>query len=136
MFNALCGNVTAAVNLEKPASRIYLRSTLINIILNLLFIPIFGMIGAAFITVLTDGLTTIQFYILLKSRMGLNTIYMKILRTLLAAVLMGIVVWFTNPLHLLIVIIGGILSYAALSFYLGIIDQKLIQSLMGKLKRV
>jgi O-antigen/teichoic acid export membrane protein len=124
LFTAFCGNVAAAVGLERPASRIYLTSTTLNIVLNLLFIPFFGKIAAAVITLVTDGLTMGLFYLLLRQHMELAELTPVLLRTALAAALMGVVVWLVQALGLpvLVVIAIGAVAYAMLALMLRLVD--------------
>lgn len=129
VFCAYCGNVSAAVGLERPASRIYLASAGLNVVLNFLLIPWFGIMAAAAVTVLTDGITAILFYRLLSKEMALNQARDGVLRAALAAGLMGAVVWLVRPLPLPIVIVTGAISYAILVLRMRLIDnQRLIST--------
>ena len=47
LLTAFCGNITAATGLEGPAARIYISSVLMNVVLNLIFIPKYGMLAAS-----------------------------------------------------------------------------------------
>jgi O-antigen/teichoic acid export membrane protein len=113
-FNAFCGNLTTALGLERPASRIYLASTLIGIALYILLIPPFGMVAAAGVTVFMDSLTATRFFLLLRTHIALDQITRKLGLTLLSAGLMGGVVILTSSFELIFVILAGMLTYGAL----------------------
>jgi O-antigen/teichoic acid export membrane protein len=132
MFCAFCGNVTAAVGLERPASRIYMASTALNIGLNLLLIPRFGMMAAAVVTVITDGFTSIRFYRLLSNEMEIHQIGTRLLRTGVAALLMGVVVWFAHPIGLPLVILAGMVCYAFFVLRMRLIDSATLHALTRK----
>lgn len=135
LFTAFCGNVTAAVGLERPAARIYLLSTVLNIVLNLAFIPFFGMIAAAVITLVTDAMTTLLFYRLLAAQMDLAAITPVLARTGLAAALMGGVVALAHAwgLPVLLVIAIGAVSYGALVLALRLIDPSLLRKALRRI---
>jgi O-antigen/teichoic acid export membrane protein len=122
LFNAFSGNLTTALGLEHPASRIYLLSALVGIALYLLLIPPFGMIAAAGVTVFIDVLTATRFFILLHERIQLGQTARQLGLTVLAAGVMGGVVMLTNFLDLFLVILVGALTYGALVLWLGLID--------------
>jgi O-antigen/teichoic acid export membrane protein len=121
-FNAFCGNLTTALGLERPTSRIYLLSTVVGISLYLLLIPPFGMVAAAGVTVFIDVLTATRFFILLHERIQLGQTARQLGLTVLAAGVMGGVVMLTNFLDLFLVILVGALTYGALVLWLGLID--------------
>jgi O-antigen/teichoic acid export membrane protein len=100
--------------LERPASRIYLASTLIGIALYILLIPPFGMVAAAGVTVFMDSLTATRFFLLLRTHIALDQITRKLGLTLLSAGLMGGVVILTSSFELIFVILAGMLTYGAL----------------------
>lgn len=138
LFTALCGNLTAAVGLEHPASRIYLLSAALNIALNLLLIPRLGGLGAAIVTVLTDTISAYLFYRLLATRMDLRALVKPLARAVLAAALMGGAVWVARDLGLpfLLNIALGALVYGGLAIGMRLVDPALFQQMAGKLRRV
>lgn len=131
LFNAFCGNVTAAVGLERPAARIYLTSAVLNFTLNILFIPTYGMLAATIITLLTDGLTLIMFFILLSTHMDIGKINPAMLRIAMITLLMGALVWIVRDLPLPLVTILGITLYGVLAILIGLIDLTLFRRFVG-----
>lgn len=128
MFNALCGNITAAIRLERPAAWIYGISTAIGTILYLIFIPSYGAQAAAMITVLADGICAVLFFVLLQQHLALGQIAGRLTLTLGIAAMMGGVVWLLAPLGLLPAISAGIVSYGALALAIGVVDRSILRS--------
>ncbi len=95
MFASFCGNITTVVGEERSAARINIINTVANVGLNLFFIPMYGLVGAAIISVVTDMISALQFYLLLRKKLHLPPISWLLVRTITAAVLMAI------PVHLL-----------------------------------
>ena len=98
MFAAFCGNMTTIVRLEKSAAKIYTLNAIVNVIFNLILIPRYGMIGASIVTVVTDIVSAVQFYLLLRPRLNLPNMNGIWTRTVLASGLMAGMVWFSRSL--------------------------------------
>ncbi len=96
MFASFCGNITTVVGQERAAARINTINTIANVGLNLLFIPMYGLVGAAIISVVTDLISALQFYLLLRKQLHLPSIAWLMARTIVAAFIMAV------PVHLLI----------------------------------
>lgn len=122
MFNAFCGNLTAATGLERPAARIYLFSTILNIVLNLLLIPDFGFMAAAVNTVLTDGLTSVRFAILLHNQIEIGRIAPRVSRIVVSTLAMGAIVWMVRDNGLPVAIVAGTVVYGLLAVVLRLGD--------------
>jgi O-antigen/teichoic acid export membrane protein len=140
LFNALAGNVTAAVGLERPAARIYLLSAVLNIILNLAFIPLYGGIAAAVITVVTDTISGLLFFRLLAPDMQLSRVLPTLVRAGAAALLMGAAVYLALPLLSLtaglpLVVAVGAITYAALLLPLRVIEPALAARIVEQVRR-
>lgn len=131
---AMAGNITTAIGQEHPAARIYFVSAVANVVLNLIFIPRFGMIGASWITILTDALITLWFYRLLAPQMALRHTLPALGRIVLAAGAMGVGVAWLNGLGspLLLTIVVGAVLYAVLAVGMGLVKP---QSLIHWLRR-
>jgi O-antigen/teichoic acid export membrane protein len=100
MYHSFCGNVTQSIKHENAAARIYGSLGVVNVILNLILIPRFGIIGAAFSTVLTDLMGAAQFYIFLRHEFGAGLGLKRLIRIGLSAVFMGVIVVALRQLNL------------------------------------
>jgi O-antigen/teichoic acid export membrane protein len=114
MFAAFCGNMTTITGEERSAARINTINTIANVGLNLYFIPRFGLVGAALITVLTDLISALQFHFLLRQKLHLPNITVPLLKTLAASLLMAIPVYFARDLHVFFTILIGGVTYVAI----------------------
>jgi O-antigen/teichoic acid export membrane protein len=126
MFVAFCGNMTTIIGAERAAARINTINTGANIILNLIFIPIYGFLGAAVVTVITDLISSIQFHFLLSKRLNLPNIRSIIAKVLLAVAIMAVPVYMLTNTHVFIPIIAGAVVYSVLILVFRVIsDQEL-----------
>jgi O-antigen/teichoic acid export membrane protein len=115
MYHTFCGNITQSIKRERSAAFVYGSLGVINFILNMIFIPRLGIVGAAFVTVLTDMVGAIGYYLLLRGAFGPGLGFKRIFRLGIAALIMGIIAYFIQFWNLLIVIaISGVV-------YLGIV---------------
>jgi len=135
MLLAFFGNVTAAVGLERPAARIYLLSSGVNLVLNLALIPPFGILAASAVTVLTDLITGALFLRLLREQLELRRIGAAFARMGLATGVMSAVVWISRPLPLPLVVAVGAATYFALAISFGLIDRSLAVAALGRVRR-
>jgi O-antigen/teichoic acid export membrane protein len=81
---------------EKKAARSVLISTGVNIIANIIFIPMYGMMAAAVITVITEIVLVIQYVLVLRSNVHFDGVR-SVRYPLIAAGLMGAAVLFAHP---------------------------------------
>lgn len=127
LFNAFAGNVTAAVGLEHSSWRTFMTGALLGILLYPPAILLFGMLGAAIVTVLTDGLNTVLFYRLLGKHLQSNEVGPVLLKVSLSTALMGLIVWAMRSIVILpIVIVSGVVCYVAVAVVLGLVDQAML----------
>lgn len=119
MYNAFCGNLSSSIRAEKGAARIYVSLAIFNVVVNLILIPRFGVISAAFVTVLTDMLGAAQFYLLFRHSFGAGLGFKHLRRLWLAVALMGVIVYFLSQLiNFILVIPIAAVSYLALTWFL------------------
>lgn len=127
LFNAFAGNVTAASNLERTAWRIFMTGTLIGVVLYVPAILQFGILGAAVVTVLADGVNTVLFYRLIGREASLNRISLKLVMVIAATLVMGAIVWASSRYLILpVVVLTGAVVYGAAAWLLGLVDRSLV----------
>jgi O-antigen/teichoic acid export membrane protein len=122
MFSAFCGNMATIVSEERAAARIYSVNAVANIALNLYAISNFGMIGASFITVVTDLIGSLQFYLLFSRKLHLPNMTTTFVRVAIASVVMGAAVWLAGDRHLFVLIGVGTVVYVAMVLVLRLFD--------------
>jgi O-antigen/teichoic acid export membrane protein len=119
LYNAFCGRIANAVQNEKQAARIFFSVGVMNVALNFALVPTFGMIGACFATVLTDMFGSGLCYGLYRKQMGAGLQFKRILRILLAVIVMSIVVILLRDLNVILLIFVAGTVYAGLIILLG-----------------
>jgi O-antigen/teichoic acid export membrane protein len=101
--------VTTATDKEKKAVRVYVAAAVLNLVTNIIAIPIWGYVGAAVSTVLTEVVALLLFYAVLHREFPLADWGNTLVKPLLAGLVMagGILVLKSAPL-LLVITIGGL----------------------------
>lgn len=94
----------------------------ISVILNYIFINVYGYIGAAFAMVLTEGLVVFLITVVLWRLQFRYIPDIRILRLILAGAGMVILFNFLLPFNLIAAIVAGAISYLGLLFILKILD--------------
>ncbi len=108
------------VGRESQAARAVLLASLVNIMLNFLFIPWYGMVAAATTTVLTEVLLVVIYLWQLRREISLGALGAACWKPGLAAGLLLAVLLLAHyvPLPGLVIILGGVM-YGVLLFLLG-----------------
>jgi O-antigen/teichoic acid export membrane protein len=104
MYHTFSGNIANSTLREGNAARIYVSLGIVNLALNLFLVPQFGIIGAAFATVLTDVVGAAQFYFLFRREFGAGLGLKRLVRIGFAAVLTGILTYLLHDLNFLIIV--------------------------------
>ncbi|NWG15746.1 MAG: flippase [Chloroflexi bacterium] len=144
MYTALCGNMTTAIKKEGRAMATYLSLAALNLILNLVFIPLYGLIAASVMTVAAELTGAILFYVFFRREFGAGLGFKHMVRLIVAAVLMGVVVYLLRDFHLLINITLSAIFYLVVVWLIGAlsVDERALltglvrRKLGGALRRV
>jgi O-antigen/teichoic acid export membrane protein len=113
-LSSLCGQVTTASDKENKAMRVYIIAALLNVVSNIIAIPIWGYIGAAVSTIMTEAVALLLFYRVIHSEFPLTDVGNSLLKPILAGLVMGIGVFLLRDWSLFAVISSGALIYGVL----------------------
>jgi O-antigen/teichoic acid export membrane protein len=111
MYTSLGGNIAQAIGKEVAAARIFGFEAVVNLILNLIFIPQYGMIAAAVVTVATELSGALLFYLVFRREFGAGLDLRHSLRLAFCAAIMGIVIYLLQDESLLVSIPVGAAVY-------------------------
>lgn len=124
-INGNVGSVLNAAHKEYSITKICGSAALLNIILNLVFIPNYSYYGAAFTTVLSEALVfVLQFYVLKQiNQLPDKHLLYDIIKIIMASGILAIVLYFLN-LNLWLAIPVSIVVYFAALILLKTIDDE------------
>ncbi|MEO8609116.1 MAG: flippase [Chloroflexota bacterium] len=119
MYHMFSSYMSTAIQTERRAALIYVTMGVLNLVLNLLLVPLFGVVGAALTTVLTDLVGAALFYFMLRHQLGAGLGLKRLIRVPLAAALMGILIYLLRDQSLFVMVGAGAVAYIALIWVSG-----------------
>jgi O-antigen/teichoic acid export membrane protein len=108
----------------------------VNLVLNLVLIPHFGIIGSSFSTVLTDMVGALSYYVMLRHEFGPGLNFARVIRLVAAAAIMGLLIEFIRDWNILVVAGIGALVYVAVVWVSGAFSREERQQLIGLASRL
>ncbi len=116
-FGYLAGNMVVILELQGRFARYAALGLVVNAALNLLLIPRYGFLAAAWVTLVTEvTVMSLSMRAVLKA-LSMTPRFQRILRTLLAAAVMGLVTWIAKTVG---VPLAGLVAVAAASYLPGL----------------
>jgi O-antigen/teichoic acid export membrane protein len=141
----LLGRVADTMHLERRAAKINVINAAITVVLDLILVPTLGILGAALALVGGRTIRLAQFWRLVGSNLVMRRRWSTVARGVLAAFVMGVLVWAAGELAilgsneskvaLLALIAIGALAYGAALLLLGVIDRQDLGFLFRTLTR-
>jgi O-antigen/teichoic acid export membrane protein len=113
LFMYIVANALVISQLTKFAVMITGANVIINILGNLLLIPYLGIRGAALMTVISELIQGSFYFYFIRKKITHFRLFGLFVKPLLAAAIMGLVVWQMKDSNLLIALSSGMLTYAA-----------------------
>jgi O-antigen/teichoic acid export membrane protein len=132
-ISVIFNNTVISLGKQRELIKPYLVLVLVNILLNLILIPKISYIGSSVSTVITELLVLIftaqiVFNNLPKLTLSLNNLY----KTMLSAIIMGLLIFFIRDMNLFFVVFSSIFVYGLFLYLLGGISPELIKSIVKK----
>jgi O-antigen/teichoic acid export membrane protein len=119
------GRVLLVSNYERGAARSLMLSTGFNLVCNLLLVPLFGLVAAAIMTVITEAMLVGQYIWLLRRTMRVLPWSYVLVRPLLATILTGGLLLLLRPfIPFLANVAAGIVAYMVLLLALGVVGRE------------
>jgi O-antigen/teichoic acid export membrane protein len=114
------GNAIFAINQEKKLFGYALLGVFGNLILDIIFIPIWGIAGSALATVINQTIGILYLTFLTKKYIPLKTDIKNLFKILAGSLIMGVFVWMSliAKANLFVSIFVGVVSYLAVLFAL------------------
>lgn len=136
MYTSLGGNMTTSIQKERIAMRIYICEAILNIVANIILIPQYGVVAACFTTVATEMVGVVLFYLFFRREFGAGVGMNHVLRLVLAAIVMGVVVFLLRNFNLLISVSAGGVVYLVMVWVLQALTPDERDLLMGFVRRI
>ncbi|PJE59802.1 MAG: hypothetical protein COU85_01695 [Candidatus Portnoybacteria bacterium CG10_big_fil_rev_8_21_14_0_10_44_7] len=116
-LGALYSNMLIAANLQKKLTLVYGVGAVVNLALNLVFIPRFSYNGAAATTVFTELLVTFLMFLFLARQIKFRPSFRSAWPPLLAGAAMAVFLFFFQAWPFWALVVGGSLIYGAFLYF-------------------
>ena len=123
-INYIMGATMIAIHKEKEGMYILFLNAVVNIILNLLLIPKYSLYGAAIATVLTEIFYFSGYYYIMSRHIGKIDVLSLVLKPLIASLIMGMVIYYSINLNVIVLVALGALVYSACMYMLKAVNEE------------
>jgi O-antigen/teichoic acid export membrane protein len=127
----LFGSSIIALNKQKTCAWIYFMGMIFNVVTNLIFIPKYRYIGAAWTTTATELLVTVAMIILIYKTIHYLPKF-RIIRPLIAGVIMAGFLYLFNGWNVFLLVGGGLVIYSIVLYLIGGIKKDEVRLLTRK----
>ncbi len=122
-INSVTNYLLVAINQVRKLTNAFLIATIFNIVVNIIFIPIYGFYAAAISTILSELLLGILFQSTVYKQLSPTPFSKLFGRILMAATLLVTVIITLSRISILLSIIIGICSYLSIVLYVDVFNQ-------------
>ena len=135
-FGALFGYAIVATGQQKKMIGFYLFDAVFSLIAYLIFIPAFGIVAAAILTVLTETLITIPAFWLIRKTTDFRLHFGVFFKAMIAAIIMSVILIGLFSQSVITLIIVGAIVYFVVLYWLRGFRKEDILAMIGKNKLV
>lgn len=125
------GHVAVAIDAQKKTLWIYLSCALITLTGYLVFIPLYGMMGAAWMSVFSELYVAIMLALVIYPLSKLKLNFVPIFKSIFSAGIMGGVIFLLNDFPAVLLILLGAGIYSLILFITGGISKETIQTILS-----
>src|SRR3989339_157301 len=125
------GHVAVAIDKQKQTMWIYISDAIITLIGYLIFIPKFGMYGAAWITVFSELYAGILLFFVIRHYIKIKLEIKTFGKIILSGICMGSILFLFQHIHIILLIIVGMISYSLAIIGTQAISRKTIREIIS-----
>jgi O-antigen/teichoic acid export membrane protein len=129
-FSTLFGHVVVVLNKQKPMIWAYAIDAFLSLIGYLVFIPKFGIWGAAWMTVFSEGLMVFFTYLMVVKTSHLVLHWKVFGKILFSTLVAALVIWFWRDFQWVLAAFLGITVYFVLLYFTQAIDKETIREII------
>lgn len=130
-YTQLLSYTIVAMGKQKYTLKYIIIASVLALTAYFIFIPTYSYIAAAIITVLVEGSIMLAFYIFIKKQLARKISWQIFRRTLLSALIMGVVILVLKPLPLLLIIVIAVTIYTICLILFRAINPKEIKAMLN-----
>ncbi len=135
-FGMTFGQMALAIDNQRQAVWIYAIDAIVSVVAYFIFIPRYGMYGAAYVTIFSEFFAGIGLLALCAWHLNLWPKIFTALKIILASTIMGSVIYRLQLSNIIYSVILGIITYAILIPVLNIISRQTIREIIFRSKTI
>lgn len=128
----LSGHAIVAINKQKETLWVYALGAILGLLFYFLLIPTFGSLGAAWGTVLIEGVVNTILFLLLWKHTGYIPQLGTTFRALFASLVMALILFFIPSVHVVLSVLIGGCVYGMVLYLLGGIRKEMLREIFSK----
>lgn len=128
-LGGIYGHVSVAIEKQKQTLWIFMSNAVITLIGYMIFIPLYGMWGAAWMTVFSELYAGFFLMIVVHRYTGMKVELQTFAKIVFAAIVMGAVLYIFNTLHVLLLLPLGLVVYGVFLFGLGAVSKETLKEI-------
>ena len=130
-LGAVFGHTAVAIDKQKQTMWIYMSDAVITLIGYLVFIPRYGLLGAAWMSVFSELYAGMLLFLTIRHYSGERLRYHTLGKIFLASLAMGAALFFLNDLHVLWRILIGIALYGGFILALRTVSRETLREILS-----
>jgi len=123
-LGAIFGHTAVAINRQRQTMWIYISNAIITLIGYLVFIPKYGALGAAWMTVFSEFYTGLWLFIIVRRYTQEKLAYQTFFKIIISGILMSAVLYFLPNINVIFSAVLGALVYCLAIFATGAVSLK------------
>lgn len=130
-LGAVFGHTAVAINKQKQTMWIYISNAIITLIGYLIFIPKYGLLGAAWMTVFSELYAGVLLWITIRRYVKMSLSFRLFGKVLFASLIMGGIILSLTNLHVALVSLIGVLVYGIVLFSIGGVSKGTLSEILS-----
>jgi O-antigen/teichoic acid export membrane protein len=131
-FGMTFSYISLAIGQQKKAMWIFVTSAVLSLIAYLICIPRFGILGAAGVSIASEFITGFGLLIICSRYVGFWPELKTFFKILFSSIVMGAIIYYIQPLNVIISILIGIATYSVIIFMLKVVSKQTIKEIFAK----
>lgn len=129
-FGNIFGYIALAIDRQKQAMWIYISDAIITTIAYFIFIPKYGIYGAAGVSIFSELFAGLALMLLANHYANFTPRFKSLGKIILASIIMGAIVYKLQPTNILISVLTGVLVYGTLVMLFKIISKETLKEIV------
>jgi len=129
-FGNIFGYIALAINRQRQALWIYISDAILTIIAYFIFIPKYGIYGAAGVSIFSELYAGLMLMLLANHFAKFTPRFKSLGKIALASIIMGVAVYELQPTNIIISVLTGVLIYGALVMLFKVISKETLKEIV------